>query len=227
MALQAVEDMTDAGEVQFEILPPVETPLKQDYDETSSFICEVCGDDLPSQRGLNIHIGRLHPDRKDLQKSATTSGSRKRKSGLDANSDFDDDKRPKNDVAIIRRAIIKDLNPLVIDAICATGVPRPAMGLQLPTGRTLEEEIKFTNTQADWIARGVVGMKATPIAVTTAKIVGPAAPYFFGLVALAIVGVHSFKLWTLRNAILEIMKNSMVNTPPEGSSSAKSNIHYV
>ncbi len=232
---------SDGEEVRFQIIPAQtsgtssgdDVPYGYDDsadDDESSFICQACGVSKDTQRGLNVHIGHMHPDRKDLQKTSSRRSSTRRVTP-DSEIDYDgsSSRKPKGEAAAVKRAILKDFNPLIVDALCATGIPRPAMSLPLPTGRTLEQEIKFSDTQADWIARGVVGMKATPVVVKTARVVGPVAPYAFGAVALLIVGVHAFKLWTLRNLIIETIKTSMMNGQQTAGSpdSGNDKPHYI
>lgn len=207
--------------VSFYVSDPAEhnRPDASEVKDDSDFICDVCGDFFSSQRGLNGHIGRLHKDRADLKKSSA-SASRRRSAPA---SDIDGDALPRTrrdsrSVRPVKRAILNDVNGLIVTGITLAGVPEEAIDFPFIDGKSIKDFVCFSDREASIIAEGIVRMGPTPLASSAARFVGPLAPYGFGIAALVVIGLHVARTVSLFSKLSAI--KSIAEGPRAGSSGA-------
>ena len=222
-ALSDEEPQEPGAELAFRVIRPeivdvVVDPEDLDGEpgeEPAEFVCEVCSDFFGSQRGLNVHLGQKHPDRKDLQKPVGTGRRYQRKPRAGSVEDANDftggsfGKTPSRGARTVQRFILAEVNSFIVTGVSLMGVPDPLIdakviewGVQPGTGKpqykSIQEILTFSPREATILAEGVSRMEKTPVVVKLGKTAGPAVPYFFGLLALVVVAKHVVDLFTLR-----------------------------
>lgn len=222
-ALNDEEPQDPGTELAFRVVRPEVVGVvgdEEDLDgepgeEPAEFVCEVCSDFFGSQRGLNVHLGQKHPERKDLQKSVGNGRRYQRKPRSGSVEDANDftggtfGRTASRGARPVRRFILAEVNSYIVTGVSLMGVPdylidAPVIpwGVQPGTGKpeykSIQEIVTFSPREATILAEGVSRMEKTPAAVRVGKTVGPAVPYFFGLLALVVVAKHVVDLFTLR-----------------------------
>lgn len=211
-----------ADSPSFEVVPPDDEVIDDSLLDVQTFACGACDAVFDSARGLNVHVGHLHPGQDDLKRSTKKTRSDvppgevdKAKRNARATRV---DRSKRGQTAAIKRSILEDINPFMVRTSVRFGVPEAMLTTSLSGmgfDKPLKEEIGFSETEAAIVARGLVEINGTPAAAAFVRTVGPLVPYAFGLAAVGVVLLHGLKLFALRKQLVTL--NAQVNGSENGS----------
>lgn len=201
-------------------------------DKDVSLICPGCGNVAANTAGFNVHVGRKHPDHPEWKIGAAAdkvkvSGRQRVQSDVpNVDLKIPSSKVKSRDIKRLKASIVDDFNPFMLTIVSQTGIPLELMHMEF-MGKTLQSEVEFSDMQAEIIARGIVELNGTPVANTVVGMVTPILPYFFGLAAIVVVGLHAFKVFMIRQqivpALMQMLPNAQQNGQPQTDGSSKSN----
>lgn len=166
-------------------------------EEPGTVICVACGASFGSQRGLNVHVGHVHPERPDLQVKTTRTASRTRRTRKPDFVESTDDK-----IAKWRQFIGNDVNNWLL-----LGASTPIVGISPLTfdmrpaafgGATVADKIKFSPLETELLAQAIVRLDGTPFAASIVSAISGVAPYALGLGVCFVLLIHGYAIWRLR-----------------------------
>ena len=207
---------------------------ERESDSEQTYVCEICQDFFPSQRGLNIHMGHKHPEQAEGSKrprsrraasapasASDVEGSVNRSSRPDRPDFASLGSKPSRSAKPVQQFILHEVNDGIITGLGLLGVPEQiARAKILENGtKSVADVVQFSTREATIIAEGAVRMKATPVAETVGRIAGPAVPYVFGFFALLVIASHVLRLIALRRYLAQLVQPMQ----PQASSGAETN----
>lgn len=206
-----------------EVTPDDDTQPESGVEAPQDFICPGCDIAPFAKRGeYNQHIRLKHRNHPEWKIAATPKGQ----VVSDARDTPVRGRSKKAQTERLKRWILDEANPGIVTLAVQSGVNPLMMDLVAPPllVKPLREEFQFSETQAALMARGVTEMNGTPIVETVVRVVGPVVPYFFGIAAIVVLGMHAWKCWTLRSMLTnpEFMGKVLAaaNTSQNGAASA-------
>lgn len=217
-------ERTDDDEIVFTRVIPEDIVGNENADyaeEPATYVCEICADFFSSQRGLNGHIGRKHPDRKDLQKR-TTNRSKESVDDSDYTPGILTFAKQSKNARPVQKFILNEVNSFLVTGISLAGVPDHLIDqriLEMAPGqyRSMRDVVCFTPREATVLAEATVRMRGTPVVERVAAVAGPLVPYFFGGLGVIIVIKHVIDAFTLRaklNALSQMAQGQIGNDAP-------------
>lgn len=218
-------------DVTVRVVPPADTdpdPVDDATDDKDqSLICPGCGNVAKNVAGFNVHIGQKHKDHPDWKiggdkiKVGKNRADRVTPDVSNVDLKIPSSKSKAREIKKLKSSIVDDFNPFMLTIISQTGIPLELMHMQF-MGKTVQSELEFSDMQAEIIARGIVELNGTPVADTVVGMMTPILPYFFGLAAIVVVGLHAFKVFMIRQqivpALLQMLPNAQNGPTAENGS---------